>query len=294
MPFSKEKNRRIYITAFVISFFLIVGSIYLHLRQKTHLGRMSFNLDRDRIKPTSGVDLEATSKSNDYDSKYKKKPYAYDYSDEDNDILEEESSADNNNDDTIPSNFEQFDTDDDIEDESEDDIGDSNEMDNIDANNDKMIDDYSATNIIDDIDDISESERTDSDFCLRCLCMTINECHTTQCSENPCGLYKISKLYWIDSGKPTIAGGSIDNEDQDYLTCVNDDTCSATTIRHYFNRFKKDCNNDGKLDCEDLILLHFMGPSGCLSNRLGYLHKNRMNKCFNETNFSYSFSEEEY
>lgn len=57
MPLTKEKNRRIYITAFVISFLLIVGSIYLHLRQKTHLGRMSFNLDRDRVKPTSGVGM---------------------------------------------------------------------------------------------------------------------------------------------------------------------------------------------------------------------------------------------
>lgn len=57
MPLTKQQNRRIYITAIVLSFLLIAGSIYLHIRQKHHLGRLSFDRDRDIIKPTKGVGM---------------------------------------------------------------------------------------------------------------------------------------------------------------------------------------------------------------------------------------------
>lgn len=136
----------------------------------------------------------------------------YDYSDEDlneNVELLEESSADNNNDDDIL-NSGQFDTEEDINDDEDEDIDEDNE--NYDVNADINND---SQDIIDDYQEEHDVERYDSDFCLRCLCMTINECRTTYCSsDNPCGLYKISKVYWMDAGKPTIAGGSIDNEDQ--------------------------------------------------------------------------------
>ncbi|XP_065360732.1 uncharacterized protein LOC135954481 isoform X2 [Calliphora vicina] len=291
MPFSKEKNRRIYITALVISFLLIVGSIYLHLRQKTHLGRMSFNLDRDRVKPTSGV--ESTTWMDDYDSKYRKVSdenfnTAEDDTDVENDIVEASSPGD---DDEMPYiNARQFETDDDIDDDINEDIDDD-----IDGDLDEDLDD--------DIDDIAENSESDmilisndSSACLRCLCMTVNECLPTFCgSGNPCGLYRISKLYWIDGGRPTIAGGSTDNEDQDYLTCVNDDSCSATVIRQYYDRYKRDCNKDQLFDCKDQIALHLLGPSGCLTQNLSNIHANRMKKCFTESYPDYyGYSSEEY
>ncbi|KAI8118282.1 hypothetical protein FF38_10908 [Lucilia cuprina] len=311
MPFSKEKNRRIYITALVISFLLIVGSIYLHLRQKTHLGRMSFNLDRDRVKPTSGV--ETTTWNNDYDSKYVKITDEMldsheDDTDVDNDILEASSPEDDDNDQNkFDSENINEDLDDDIDENSSDDE-DTMHMKSkeiwSDDYNDKEINkygEYSEEDNMDDIEENSEPKKTsmppNSSMCFRCLCMTVDECQPTFCdSGRPCGIFRISKSYWVDGGKPTIAGGSTSNEDQDYLTCINDAMCSSAVIREYYNRHKQDCNKDGVFDCKDQIALHLLGPSGCLTQNLSAIQDERMKHCFIESNLDYqSYSwEDEY
>ena len=44
--------------------------------------------------------------------------------------------------------------------------------------------------------------------CLRCLCMTLNECKPTICGNVSCGKYMISQFYWSDAGKPRVEDGS--------------------------------------------------------------------------------------
>ncbi|XP_037821680.1 uncharacterized protein LOC119610505 [Lucilia sericata] len=304
MPFNKEKNRRIYITALVISFLLIVGSIYLHWRQKTHLGRMSFNLDRDRVKPTSGVDT--TTWIDEYDSKYVKITEEILDTDKDdtdvyNNILEASSPEDDYDDDQNKFKEENIneDHDDDVDDIKEN-ISDNDEDTMHMKSKEILSHQYSEEYNMDDIEESSEPKETsmtpNSSVCFRCLCMTVNECQPTFCgSGNPCGIFRISKSYWIDSGKPTISGGSTSNEDQDYLTCVNDAMCSSAVIRQYYNRNKQDCNKDGVFDCQDQIALHLLGPSGCLTQNLSSIHAKRMKNCFIESdleNQSYWWEDE--
>lgn len=41
--------------------------------------------------------------------------------------------------------------------------------------------------------------------CLRCLCYAATNCNLgIGCIKGYCGPYKVSKIYWIDAGKPTL------------------------------------------------------------------------------------------
>lgn len=50
------------------------------------------------------------------------------------------------------------------------------------------------------------SETYISEACFQCLCETVSECKPAICIDVPCGLYKISKRYWLDAGAPTLEG----------------------------------------------------------------------------------------
>ena len=45
-----------------------------------------------------------------------------------------------------------------------------------------------------------------NDLCLGCICEATSYCNQTlRCEGDVCGLFKITKGYWIDAGKPVLA-----------------------------------------------------------------------------------------
>ncbi|TMW53166.1 hypothetical protein DOY81_001784 [Sarcophaga bullata] len=298
VPFSKEQNRRIYITALVISFLLIVGSIYLHLRQKTHLGRISFHFDSDRMQPTSGVKNSSCTTDNNYESKTIR------YDEEvgttiqpDRESNEEmtsehytavyygkENSSSNSN---SNSTEEILNGDEDMESERSS----SEEMTNERYNDEENSLSNSNSNSTEELlNGDMESEMIDDydTTCLQCLCMTLNECKPTICGSVSCGKFMISLFYWSDAGQPRVEDGSSYLSDSiEHYKCANDDKCSQRAVRQYFERYRRDCNRDGVIDCRDQIALHLLGPSGCLRLNVSQKHEVRMNSCFKAKNFDY-------
>ncbi|XP_013113279.1 uncharacterized protein LOC106091337 [Stomoxys calcitrans] len=125
-----------------------------------------------------------------------------------------------------------------------------------------------------------------SEGCLHCLCQTINGCQPVKCMKNyTCGIYEISKFYWIDGGRLTVNEENSPKyadekgEVGDYLRCVNNEECARYTVIKYMQLYQRDCNNDGIIDCRDYIPLHLLGPKGCRSKPLAVYHKMRMKSC---------------
>ncbi|XP_074595709.1 uncharacterized protein LOC141850866 isoform X2 [Brevipalpus obovatus] len=88
--------------------------------------------------------------------------------------------------------------------------------------------------------------------CLQCLCQASTGCNIDkQCNGEVCGPYLISWPYWADSGKP----GS------DFVSCALNAKCAESTVRNYMLRFGRDCNRDGRIDCNDFALIHKHGPN---------------------------------
>ncbi|XP_061396449.1 uncharacterized protein LOC133332084 [Musca vetustissima] len=247
MVLTKEINQKIVIAAILVSFGLIVGSIYLHIRQKHHFGRL--NIGDSRVQPTAGVGISGNSKEYANDEAY-----------------------------TTMTHFSELDSGENLDEETS---TDSYVVDNDYTNNYSI--EYSNSN-----EDIQTTENEISSKCLQCLCKTVSDCRPVKCATvDPCGIYGISKFYWIDGGKQ-IANDSKteyneeeDDEHRDYLQCVNNDKCATDTVNAYLKRYNRDCNNNGIIECEDYIALHVLGPSGCANRELSIMHKIRMNSCLN-------------
>lgn len=46
-----------------------------------------------------------------------------------------------------------------------------------------------------------------SEACLECICESISSCDRSQmCTGDVCGMFRITRKYWIDSGKPVLEG----------------------------------------------------------------------------------------
>lgn len=93
-----------------------------------------------------------------------------------------------------------------------------------------------------------------------------------------CGPFQFSYQYWAESGKPGNSQGI-----RDFEKCARDKQCAEQTVRAYFKKFKRDCNNDGVIDCLDMAALHKAGPSGCNSS---WFFKSRYWSTFNKTTCS--------
>ncbi|PNF16070.1 hypothetical protein B7P43_G04578, partial [Cryptotermes secundus] len=101
-----------------------------------------------------------------------------------------------------------------------------------------------------------------TELCLGCLCEANTDCNRSfRCEEGECGLFRISVPYWKDAGSPIIKGDN-DTTDGAFERCVLDPYCAASTVQGYMARFRKDCNGDNKVDCQDFALLHYLG-AGC-------------------------------
>ncbi|XP_013113278.2 uncharacterized protein LOC106091336 [Stomoxys calcitrans] len=283
MVLTNELSQKVIIAAFLVSFVLVIGSIYLHLQQKHHLGRL--NIGDDRIQPTKGV---VTLSRDDvlFVPPLVQRAQPSNAIEESRQIIENieaDYSASNSREDYIeaitypnddPSSITLTTTK----------STESYVMDN-DYNAPRF--DYPSSESDDYNLNLGVTKNVLNDSCLRCLCKTLNECRPVTCSlYDPCGIYGISISYWMDGGQQLTMDNfnDFDEEDPekiDYLRCANDDRCAADTVRGYIKRFQRDCNNDGVIDCTDHIALHILGPTGCLNKQLSFLHKLRMSSCIN-------------
>lgn len=104
-----------------------------------------------------------------------------------------------------------------------------------------------------------------SDNCIGCICESSTNCNVSMPCINGgafCGPFLISKGFWIDGGSCVLDGDN-PNHAQAFNRCALDLVCSANTIRSYINRFKKDCNGDQLVTCEDYVMIHKNGGWNC-------------------------------
>lgn len=99
--------------------------------------------------------------------------------------------------------------------------------------------------------------------CLGCICEAVSGCKTTLgCNGDVCGPFGITWAYWADAGKPTL-NNEANTNDGAYPNCVNNAFCAGTTVENYMNKFGRDCNGDGIVNCDDFIRIHRYGKNGC-------------------------------
>ncbi|XP_073837092.1 uncharacterized protein [Musca autumnalis] len=284
MVLTKELNQKVVIAAILLSFGLIVGSIYLHIRQKHHFGRL--NIGDDRVQPTAGVDKLPKNKENagnittrDDIVIQKTKQIIQSIEDDYSSATSKEYANDEPY--TTVAQYGDIDS---AENFDEGTSTDSYVIDNDYTNQYNL--EYEYANSKENLQ--TSTVREDSgimDKCLRCLCKTVSNCSPVKCaSKDPCGVYGISKFYWIDGGKQNAKDNlndysTEDAEYKDYLRCVNNEKCATDTVKSYLKRYQRDCNNDGVIDCQDYIALHVLGPSGCANAELSTIHRLRMNSC---------------
>ncbi|XP_022216815.2 uncharacterized protein LOC111070517 isoform X2 [Drosophila obscura] len=120
-----------------------------------------------------------------------------------------------------------------------------------------------------------------SEDCLPCIAVAATDNQAATCGGMPCGIYRISWLYWMD------AQGTSDPDNQpltqDYEGCVPVASCAEGLVRSYVKRFGYDCDGDGLIGCRDHVILHLNGPTGCrMGKPLSALAERRMNKCFSK------------
>ncbi|RZB39669.1 uncharacterized protein BDFB_012479, partial [Asbolus verrucosus] len=115
--------------------------------------------------------------------------------------------------------------------------------------------------------------------CLGCICEAISSCDTSnQCAGDVCGPFRITWAYWADAGKPTVNNESPESSTA-YANCARDTYCSALAVQGYMHKFQQDCNNDGKIDCDDFAAIHKFGGYGCKGVALPDLYGQRYQQC---------------
>ncbi|KAH8371112.1 hypothetical protein KR093_006275 [Drosophila rubida] len=129
------------------------------------------------------------------------------------------------------------------------------------------------------------------ELCLWCIAQTRSRRNPVKCGDTNCGIYGISKFYWQDAllspyfkaneanpFSPDHFERSIDPA-TDYEGCVSDSGCGAAIVRGYMELYGRDCNGDGVIECQDHIMLHMLGPTGCKTQPLPDIFRKRMEGC---------------
>ncbi|EDW69231.1 uncharacterized protein [Drosophila virilis] len=116
-----------------------------------------------------------------------------------------------------------------------------------------------------------------SDDCLECIAATATDHKPAMCGPSPCSIYRISRPYWQDAIRlgQFIAA-------QDYESCVSNPECATETVRSFITSYARDCDGDGLILCRDHIMLHQLGPTGCLQRTLPAFSRNRMDVCLRQ------------
>ncbi|CAH1377256.1 hypothetical protein MTP99_018669 [Tenebrio molitor] len=104
--------------------------------------------------------------------------------------------------------------------------------------------------------------------CLSCMCEAMSSCDTNgSCTGNVCGLFKITWGYWVEGGKHTVNNESSESAFA-HTHCTVDTYCSLLTVQGYMQNFQQDCNDDKKIDCDDFLIIHYVGGYGCQGGKL--------------------------
>ncbi|XP_058819470.1 lysozyme 2-like [Topomyia yanbarensis] len=99
--------------------------------------------------------------------------------------------------------------------------------------------------------------------CFRCICEASTGCsNRLQCGQGYCGPFSISRAYWIDAGK-VVKAQDDPNRWGAYEDCANQYDCATHIMTQYMEKYGKDCNNDGLVDCVDYAMLHINGGPTC-------------------------------
>lgn len=127
----------------------------------------------------------------------------------------------------------------------------------------------------------SENQQVDT-TCMACICEAASRCNLTLgCTGNMCGLFRITYPYWSDAGKPVIDSDDPDSADA-WVRCVTEPYCAARTVQGYLDRFKQDCNGDGRIDCFDFASIHHLGGYGCNSRPWDRKFENQFRECMDQ------------
>ncbi|CAG9564954.1 unnamed protein product [Danaus chrysippus] len=76
-----------------------------------------------------------------------------------------------------------------------------------------------------------------NESCLRCLCHVAGCDLGHSCTDGYCGPFYISRVYWVDAGKPTLPEDSPERKEGE------------------------DCNEDGVTDCFDYMMINHHGST---------------------------------
>jgi len=112
--------------------------------------------------------------------------------------------------------------------------------------------------------------------CIECIKKSFGQHESRPCKETGCGPFAMTKPYWIDAEKPTVAG-----LEPTFENCAKNYECSVQSMNNYMERFQKDCNNDGEIDCLDYLAIHVNGPYSC-ENEVSDAHTNGFRKCYSQ------------
>ncbi|XP_063243385.1 invertebrate-type lysozyme 3-like [Bacillus rossius redtenbacheri] len=118
-------------------------------------------------------------------------------------------------------------------------------------------------------------------LCLGCICEAASDCdRQAGCLGDVCGLFKITRPYWVDAGRPLVQGDDPEQAEA-YPRCSSDPTCSARAVQNYMAKYKQDCDGDGAVDCQDYAAIHRLGGYGCKGD-LDPVYKGKVKACLNQ------------
>lgn len=86
-------------------------------------------------------------------------------------------------------------------------------------------------------------------------------CRSDEPGRSICGPYQVDWEYWAEAGKPGNRGDLSNLEN--FQMCLNNRECADQTVREYLKRHRKDCNEDGTIDCNDFAAIHVSGTGQC-------------------------------
>ncbi|KAK4879070.1 hypothetical protein RN001_007216 [Aquatica leii] len=99
--------------------------------------------------------------------------------------------------------------------------------------------------------------------CINCLCQAATACNLKGiCRGELCGPFGITKNYWLEANSPTVHRVA-STDPAAFETCMGSAFCNYFVLQRYMEKYKKDCNGDGKIDCDDFAAILRLGPEKC-------------------------------
>uniref|UniRef100_A0A1Y1MF21 lysozyme n=1 Tax=Photinus pyralis TaxID=7054 RepID=A0A1Y1MF21_PHOPY len=98
--------------------------------------------------------------------------------------------------------------------------------------------------------------------CINCIAHASSAQNFNKTCTDSCGVFRVSKDYWIEAGMPMV--NRIPNSHpKAFEKCANSPICGYHLVQLYMQKFKKDCNGDGVVDCDDFVRIHKLGADKC-------------------------------